>query len=33
MEIIGTICSVIGAGTLAHLFMALVEKVDRGGRA
>lgn len=28
MEIIGTICTVLGAGTLAHLIMKLVEKVD-----
>lgn len=30
MEIFGIICSVIGAGTLAHLFVELVEKVDGG---
>lgn len=30
MELFGIICSVVGAGTLAHLFMKLVEKVDGG---
>lgn len=32
MELFGIICSVVGVGTLAHLFMKLVEKVDGGGR-
>lgn len=31
MEIFGIICSVLGAGTIAHIFMRLVEKVDGGG--
>ena len=31
METFGIICSVVGVGTLAHLFMKLVEKVDGGG--
>lgn len=30
MEAFGIICSVLGAGTIAHLFMRLVEKVDGG---
>lgn len=33
MELFGIICSVVGVGTLAHLFMKLVEKVDEGDRA
>ena len=33
MEAFGIICSVLGAGTIAHLFMRLVEKVDGGDRA
>lgn len=31
MELFGIICSVLGAGTIAHLFMKLLEKVDGGG--
>ena len=33
MEAFGIICSVLGAGTIAHLFMRLVEKDEGGGRA
>ena len=28
MELFGIICSVVGAGTLAHLFMRLLEKTE-----
>lgn len=30
MEIFGIICSVLGAGTMAHLFMRLLEKTEGG---
>lgn len=30
MELFGIICSVLGAGTMAHLFMRLLEKVEGG---
>ena len=29
MEWFGTLCAVIGAGAISHLFMALVDKLDR----
>lgn len=28
MEWFGTLCAVIGAGAISHLFMALVDKLD-----
>lgn len=28
MELFGIICSVLGAGTMAHLFMRLLEKME-----
>lgn len=28
MELFGIICSVLGAGTMAHLFMRLLEKTE-----
>ena len=28
MELFGIICSVLGAGTMAHLFMKLLEKTE-----
>ena len=30
MELFGIICSVLGAGTMAHLFMRLLEKTEGG---
>lgn len=30
MELFGIICSVLGAGTMAHLFMRLLEKAEGG---
>lgn len=32
MEWFGTLCAVIGAGAISHLFMALVDKLDRPGK-
>lgn len=32
MEWFGTLCAVIGAGSISHLFMALVGKLDRPGK-
>lgn len=33
MELFGTICTIIGAGTLAYGIMRLIAFVDRTGRA
>lgn len=30
MELFGIICSVLGAGTMAHLFMRLLKKTEGG---
>lgn len=30
MELFGIICSVLGAGTMAHLFMKLLERAEGG---